>query len=114
MPLRLLFCLILLMAISARADNWVHHLPFGGVDGITETSRRVYYTSLGALYAYDKKHSETLFLSPHDYLNDVNVIGIYSRPGTDAVAITYASGNIDIIHDDGTLVNLPDIKTSRL
>ena len=114
MPRRLLLPVILLLAIYVRADDWVHHLPFGGVDGIAETSRRVYYTSLGALYAYDKKHSETLVLSPHDYLNDIGVTGIYARPEADAVAITYASGNIDLIRDNGTLVNLPDIKTSSL
>ena len=110
------FVLLILIfnQLSAIADNWVHHIPFAGVDKIIETSSRVYYTSLGALFAYDKKNDETLTLSPHDILNDVDVTGIYSIPSTDAVVVAYRSGNIDIIRDDSSVLNLPDIKISQL
>lgn len=114
LPRPLLFSLILLLSFTGRADSWVHHLPFSGVDNIAETSGRVYFTSLGALYAYDKKHRETLVLSPRDCLNDVDVTGIYPSPHSGTVAVTYSSGNIDIVRDNSDVVNLPDIMTSRL
>lgn len=114
-PLRLISAFIIsLSVICARADNWIYHLPFGGVDNIAETAGRVYFSSLGALYAYDKKHGETITLSPIDYLNDVAVSSIHAHPNSDAVAVAYSSGNIDIIRDNASILNLPDIKASRL
>lgn len=111
---RCLLSIILCVALTAGADSWVHHLPFAGVDGITLTAGRVYFTSLGALYAHEPRNSTTLALSPDGYLNDVGVTGIFSRPDANVVAVAYASGNIDVIRDDATLINLPDITTSRL
>lgn len=74
--------IIILSVICARADNWIYHLPFGGVDNIAETAGRVYFSSLGALYAYDKTHRETITFSPIDYLNDVAVSSIHAHPNT--------------------------------
>lgn len=114
MPYRLVILIVAFLSFTCRADKWVHHLPFGGVDNIAETSGRVYFSSLGALYAYDKKNRETITFSPKDYLNDIGVSGIYTNPSSDMCAVAYASGNIDIIRDNSSILNLPDIKTSRL
>lgn len=103
-------------AVALWADNadWRHYMPFAGTEQMAETRGRVYFTSAGALFAYDKKSDETLVFNAMNALNDNNdVTGVYAPANGSFVVVAYSNGNMDLLRDDGTVANLPDIKDSR-
>ena len=96
------------------AETWTMHQPFTGVDAMAQTKQRIYMLSSGALYAYDQKNDETLAFNELNYLHDVDITGIFAPMDGSRLAVAYLNGNIDIIADNGTVTNLPDIKDSRV
>lgn len=101
-------------SIFSRADEWHHYLPFAGVEQMAETNGRVYFTSAGSLFAYDKDNDETISLSTENGLHDAGVAGIFSSPSSGFVVVVFSNGNIDLIRDNGKVINLPDIKDSEI
>lgn len=84
------------------ADRFVGHQ-------MIETPDIVYYVSLGNLFSYDKKNQETYTYSSTNKLSDNEVNGLWYNYDKKYLIIAYSTGNIDILYDDGTINNLPDI-----
>lgn len=82
------------------------------IDKIIETPDKVYYTTVGVLYCYDKDGDETTFFSDGNLLTDVDIKNIYYNPDKDYLAVVYAGGNIDLVYDRGHVVNLSEIKNA--
>ncbi len=82
------------------------------IDKIIETPDKVYYTTAGVLYCYDKDGDETTFFSDGNLLTDVDIKNIYHNPDKDYLAVVYAGGNIDLVYDRGHVVNLSEIKNA--
>lgn len=82
------------------------------IDKIIETPDKVYYTTAGVLYCYDKDGDETTFFSDGNLLTDVDIKNIYYNPDKDYLAVVYAGGNIDLVYDRGHVVNLSEIKNA--
>lgn len=111
------YLLILLTIFGARfcpyAMSWKMYSSYGVTTSMAETKAKVYFLSGTTLYAYDKTNDELTALSNLNILNDVGVTGVFAPMNSNKVAVAYADGNIDIIGDNGTVGNLPDIKDSR-
>ncbi len=90
--------------------GWTLHTPFRDVDKIRETAEYVYYTSSGALFRVDKATTEVQALNISTLLNDGNVTGFYVARDGKSLLVTYDTGNMDRIYDNGKVVNIPDIK----
>ena len=99
--------------VSSKGAEWNLITPFAGVEQMVETKDRVYFLSAGSLFVYDKDNDETTALNSLNYLNDNNVSGVYAPTGANFAVVAYASGNMDVLRDNGKVVNLPDIKDSR-
>lgn len=118
--LTLLVTLLLpLIAIAQMAvGGWELLTPFNGVTDIIETQDKVYYLSgapgSASLFSYDKKNDETYAYNNGNKLNDGSIQFIKYNPEKKYLLIAYASSNIDILKDDGTVINMPDIKDASL
>lgn len=99
---------------ATNAADWIIHSPFAGAEQMAETKNRVYFTSAGSLFAYDKVADETLVLNQLNDLNDVDVTGIYVPFNGNRAVVAYSNGNMDLLTDNGKVYNLPDIKDSRV
>ena len=102
-----------LFSLILSAQQWTWEKPFCGVERMVETRDRVYFESAGALFAYDKEQDETLIFDKSNYLNDTGVNGLYAPTAQNWVVVTYANSNIDLLFDNGKVINLPDIKDSQ-
>lgn len=112
---KFLFLLIAVGAVaSMRAADWKIYPPFAGVEKMAETKGRVYFISNGALFAYDKDNNETLTFSHLNDLNDTDVTGVYAPFQGSRAVVSYVNGNMDLLLDDGRVINLPDIKDARV
>lgn len=95
--------------------DWNIYSAFSGsFDKIVETPEKVYYQSGTNIFSYDKENNETYSYSSRNLLNDNNVTNIYYNKHNKYLLITYETGNIDLLYDDGRIVNIPDIKDAVL
>lgn len=116
---RLLFLLLILLTLDVSAQiavgSWRHYPVYSSsITKIIDSDRRVYFVNSGFLYGYDKKNDEQLAFDHSNLLSDVSIRNIFYNHEKHYLAVVYENGNIDLLFDDGNVVNLPDIKDATL
>lgn len=115
---RIFICLAILVPFLSSAQlpvgEWNVYSVFTTVTKMLQTPDKVYYLSGSNLYSYDKNIQETYNYSTLNKLSDKVIDDIYYNREGKYLLITYKSGNIDLLYDDGSVVNLPDIMNSTL
>lgn len=97
------------------AGSWKMFPSFTRPAGqVVETSAKVYYTSGGSLFSYDKDTQESLAHTVDNGLSDYKIGKIFVHPDFNRLAVCYENGNIDILDTEGSVVNLSDIKDSSV
>lgn len=105
----------LMMQAQKTMGEWKLYSVFANsVTKMLETPQKVFYVSEGNLYSYDKSTDENYHYTSSNELNDNEVLNIYYNRDNKYVVVTYKSGNIDLIYDNGKVINLPDIKDAVL
>jgi hypothetical protein len=117
--IRRIICAILLfivVGLHAMAGNWIIHATFAPerLQNVIDTKNKVYYLASNTLYCFDKATQENAVYDKGNYLNDAGVTGIYLNESKGYVLVAYANSNIDIITQEGKIINLPDIKQSSI
>ena len=112
----ILIAVVSLISTSAQTSvgNWKVYSMFSTIKKMVQTPDKVYFISGNNLYSFDKNTQETYNYTTKNKLNDIVVNNIYYNKYNDYLVVTYSTGNIDLIYDDGTVINLPDIKDSGL
>ncbi|MBQ0114703.1 MAG: hypothetical protein KBT10_02365 [Bacteroidales bacterium] len=110
----ILLAALLPLAVSGQYGTgaWKFH-PFfvsTNLQNNIDTGDKVYYLVNNSLYCYDKATQENESLNKGNYLSDVTVTGIYYNADKKYVMATYNNSNIDVIMDDGRIINMPEIK----
>lgn len=115
--LAILFSLVL-CALAAAAQlpvgGWTIHTPYSGITQVAETKGTTYYLSSGSLFSIDKATNEVRSLNVSNLLNSSGVTGIYPHPDGDYLLVVYSDCNMDKLYDDGSVVNISDIKDALL
>jgi hypothetical protein len=116
---RLLFLLAVVLtaacAVSAQSTvgDWTIYSSFGRtVDKMVQTDSKVFYLSEGMLYSYDYKDNETYEYTTRNKLNDTDINDIRYNYDKDYLLVIYDDYNMDLLYDDGKVVNFPDLKES--
>ena len=111
----MLLALVPAMASAQLAvGGWTMHSSFSGVDDIIETGVYVYYKSGASLFRIDKETMEVTAMNVSNYLNDSDVTGIFESDDFKSIVVAYESGNMDRLYDNGTILNLSDIKDASI
>ncbi len=84
------------------------------VSKIVDTPDLVYFVSSNYLFSYNKTDEEVYAYSITNKLNDNVVTNIFYNSDNKYLLIAYDNGNIDLLYDDGSVVNLADIKDAVL
>jgi len=104
------------VAFMIQAQNYygqwkIHPYLVGDIaTNCIDAGDKVYYLSAGSLYVFDKAQNSNEALNRNGILNDDNITQIYYNYDNKYLVITYSNCNIDIIKNDGSVVNLPDLK----
>ena len=108
--------IVALAAVCSQASNWQVIPTFVGssTQNVVDTGDKVYYLASNCLFCYDKSTKETESLNRANYLNDVAISAIYYNNYKDYLMIVYANSNIDVITEEGKIINLPDIYNASL
>ncbi len=115
--LYIIICLFISQSVLAQnaVGSWRKHGVFGNsFTRVIETARNVFFLADGWLYEYDKENQESNSISESGDLNDVSIKDIYYNPEKKYLFVAYVNGNIDIIKEDGTTINMPDIYVSSV
>lgn len=111
---RLALILLLTLPFGIKAQqmtgSWELFSVFNSVDKALETPDRVYYLSSGNLYAFDYANNESITYNTYSGLNDSGITDMYYNRAGKYLLLTYSNGNIDMIYDNGDIVNMSDIK----
>lgn len=104
------------LGLSAQlpVGGWTIHTPFNGVSEIAETKGMTYFLSAGSLFSVDKSTQEVRALNIGNVLNGAAITGIYPHPDGKYLLVAYDNCNIDKLLDDGSVINISDIKDALL
>lgn len=113
-----LFATLLLSLSSVSAQTvgeWKIWTQFNGViNDLVESPSKVYYTSSNRLFSYDKDSNETYIYTTNNKLSDTDVSFVSYNPDNKYLFINYSNGNIDLLYENGRVVNISDIKDAAL
>lgn len=120
--------LTLAAGLTADAAQWRQHMSYdGNTLRIIESPDYTYFIPLkqqylptsnnarhryGQLYRYDKENDEWKWLNAINGLSESIVASAAYDFKNNLLAIGYDNGNIDLLHDDGTKVNVPGLKAA--
>ena len=114
--LTLIIFLPLLVSAQTGTGQWKLHPYFAGASATNciDTGDKIYYIAGGSLFAFDKESQTNSLLDVQGKLNDINITQIYYNYDSHYLVIAYQDCNIDIIKEDGQIVNIPDFKEAAL
>ena len=90
--------------------DWKIYSRYVEVSNLEQSQDKIYYVSGSTLYSYDKVNNESYIYSSRNKLNENKVSNIYYNANNKYLAITYPTGNIDLLYDNGEVVNIPYVK----
>lgn len=104
-----------LRASADGSGRWQSYPNVGsGTETLIETPDKVYMLSGGSLLSLSSDNEE-YFYSAANKLSDAEGIKLVSyNPEGKYLLVAYDNSNIDLIYDDGKVVNLPDIKDATV
>ena len=110
-----LFCFILLVSgFSIHSQNkplgtWQLHNPFTNINSVSCSENSVYASAFASLLIYNPEDQSTQILDPVNALSDKEIRLIKYDKSLDVLFIGYTNSNVDILHKDGRIVNMPEL-----
>ena len=115
---RALFILVALIPCLTFAQRdlgeWKSYSRYTKVTQMEQTSDKIYFLSGNSLYSYDKNTNESYTYTSLNKLSDNTINSIYYNNNGKYLLIAYQTGNIDLLYDDGKVVNISNIKDAVL
>jgi hypothetical protein len=114
----LLFCTSLSIAQVGNPmvglDQWRMHLPYNDGKIVSGGTDLVYCATEYALCSYKKSDGSVQRYSRLTGLSDFEIATIRYSKENHLLLIAYQSSDIDLLYDDGSVINLPDIKLKNI
>ena len=111
----ILAILPMVMKVQLAVGEWkVYPVFANNVTRMLDTPEKVYYISEGNLFSYDKNTDESYSYSVVNKLNENEIHNIYYNKENKYLLVAYKSGNIDLLYDNGKVINMPEIKDAVL
>jgi len=113
----ILFVFTACIAQSLHSQNylgtWTSHLPYNNASGLTIAENRIYCSTEGGIFYFDKSDNSINKFSKENGLTESEVSAIKYSDEDSVLLIAYKNANIDLVKD-GTIYNLPDIKRKQI
>lgn len=112
----LLFLVISIFgAFSQSTGNWDILPVYGGnADALVHGRNAVYCLVSGNLFSLNTRTDEMRHHSSLNGLNDVQIERIAYNMEKGYLVIVYNSSNVDLLYDNGRIVNIPDIRDANI
>ena len=90
--------------------NWRTHLPYQRVIDVEPVGNKVYAATQFELFYYDTEDNSINILNKINGLSDIGISTIAYNESQRKLFVAYTNANVDLIHNDGTVKNMSDIK----
>ncbi len=119
MKKNILFFIILLFAQFITGQNigigqWKDHLSYKNGISVSEGGGKVFCATKSGIFLFNKSDNSIERLSKVNGLADVEANVLNYNKYSNKLLIAYKNSNIDIIDNNGTIVNLADIKRKAI
>lgn len=104
-----------LFGFSAHSQDigigeWRTHLPYNQVIGVAIAGDVVFAATPASLFTYNTADNRIQRVDKVAGLNDVGISAIGYNQEQHSLLVAYTNTNLDIIHSNGEIINIPDIK----
>lgn len=115
---RLSIYLFIFTVVSAQAQlemhGWHIHYAYNDVTRVELATNKIYALSDGALFSATKIEGDIAYYNKLTGLNGTNISQIKYDTEGKRLIILYKDGNIDLLYDDNTIHNIPDLYNTQL
>jgi ligand-binding sensor domain-containing protein len=92
--------------------EWKSHLSYRSGIRLTQSPNKVIYASQRGIFMVDKDDLSVSTLSKENGLSDIKVSNLFYDPFNEQIIVIYDDSNIDVVHADGSVSNLPFIQSN--
>lgn len=118
-PYSIFFLVFFLATVKLAAQpfpigNWREHLPYLQGKSVEVTPDRIYCATQDGLFAFHLNDNSVERFTKLNKLNDFGVTTIGYSSAHKVLVVVYNNTNIDLLYDNGTVVNLSDIQRKNI
>ena len=107
----LLLLLLLPSSMKAAAvGEWTYYLSYHDATHCIPVGSSIYALYTGNLLIYDTEDGSVTTLTKLDGLSEKHIALMQDCPAAQKTVLVYSNGNIDLLHRDGTIENMPQYK----
>jgi hypothetical protein len=108
--------LFLIAPCSAQREQgtWEDYLSYSNATKVAISPEKVYCLTDGGLFYFDLEDNSVNKLSDVVTLSDFGISTISYSTEKEILLIAYTNSNIDLLYEDGSIVNLPYIKNKSI
>lgn len=99
---------------QSYVGSWELYPNYGEPSSVIETPDYVYTLAGTSLCGYDKATDEVIALNSANRLNGNKVTNIWYDPESKYLFVVYEDYDIDLVFDDGRVVNVPDLRDAAI
>ena len=94
---------------SAAVGTWKAYMAYHDITEIAKGGNTLYTLASGSLFAYNTNDNSVTTYDKAGGLSDCRIVHIGWCSGPRRLVIAYDTGNIDVLSENGNVVNVPDL-----
>jgi hypothetical protein len=94
--------------------QWRDHLPYDYATNVEEFNSGIFCSTPYSMFYFDRDDNTVHRLSKVTGLSDLGVSDISLNTDQDVLVVSYSNTNIDLLYNDFTIINIPDIKRKEI
>ena len=112
----ILVCFFPAISISqgTAIGDWRTHLPYNTLIDVAVVGDVIYSATPYSIFTYNKLDNSIERFDKVKGLSDVGISEIGYNASTDEILVAYTNANLDIIYNDGSVINISDIKEKEI
>jgi len=103
-----------LSAQEIAIGEWRTHLPYEQVIDVAVADNLVFAATPYSMFTYNTGDNSMVRFDKVKGLSDVGISKIGYNPTIKALLVAYTNTNLDIVHEDGSIINISDIKNKDI
>ena len=108
-----IFSIVFQLNAQRRQGSWQDYLSFSNATKIAVTGSKIYCSTEGGLFYYDRDDNSIQKFSGVNGLTDFGIQTIAWNESSQVLVVAYKNSNIDLVSESG-VVNLSDIKRKQI